>query len=108
MAFRRKPVVFEAIVEGKLMKFRKKPVVIEAVVCGEVLDDVSKSLKNSPDWIVKGFNEAKIGFELDAIVIKTLEGEMRAARDDVIIQGVRGELYPCKPDIFAATYEKVE
>ncbi len=40
--------------------------------------------------------------------IKTLEGDMRADMDDWIIRGVMGELYPCKPDIFAATYEPAE
>ncbi|MCM3704056.1 hypothetical protein M3216_32435, partial [Paenibacillus macerans] len=40
--------------------------------------------------------------------IKTLEGVMQANSGDYIIKGVQGEIYPCKPDIFEATYEKVE
>lgn len=43
-----------------------------------------------------------------SIVIKTLEGDMRAELGDWIIKGLKGELYPCKPDIFEATYEVIE
>ena len=43
-----------------------------------------------------------------AITIDTLEGVMTASEGDFIIRGVKGELYPCKPDIFAATYEAVD
>ena len=59
------------------MKYRKKPVVIEAVR------------------------------SVDGEVIHTLEGDMRADPGDWIITGVKGERYPCKPDIFEATYEAV-
>jgi hypothetical protein len=61
-----------------VMKYRKKPVVIEA-------------------------------YQTDTeVVIQTLEGTMRAAPGDWIITGVKGEKYPCKPDIFEATYERAE
>lgn len=43
-----------------------------------------------------------------SLLIKTLEGEMMADPGDWIIKGIKGELYPCKPDIFAATYEPVD
>lgn len=42
------------------------------------------------------------------LVVKTLEGLMRANRGDYIIKGIKGEFYPCKPDIFASTYDKKE
>lgn len=42
------------------------------------------------------------------ITIKTLEGTMTAQPDDMLIQGVQGEIYPCKPEIFQATYEQVD
>lgn len=45
---------------------------------------------------------------IDKITIKTLEGEMEASYGDYIIKGVNGEFYPCKPDIFEKTYEKVK
>jgi len=84
------------------MKFRKKPVVIEAIhyqwnepdkFMDEVQDDIC-------DFI--GGNLTVVG---DEIEITTLEGIMTASRGDWIIKGVKGEFYPCKPDIFEATYE---
>jgi hypothetical protein len=47
------------------------------------------------------------GFGVDGLIIHTLEGDMRADIGDWIIRGVKGEFYPCKPDIFDATYEQV-
>jgi hypothetical protein len=78
-----------------MAKYRKKPVVIEAMQYtgdngGEVL-----TWANADGLLDRG----------EAIEIATLEGTMRADRGDFVIRGVKGELYPCKPDIFAATYE---
>jgi hypothetical protein len=82
------------------MKFRKKPVVIEAMQwCGE---DRSGEIYN----FMKGTNRG-ICFDEPFLRIKTLEGEMTADKGDWIIKGVKGEFYPCKPDIFEATYEPV-
>jgi hypothetical protein len=86
-------------------KYRKKPVVIGAV-----------EWKNDGDGgsleAIKALDEKDVvAFAADgtaALVISTLEGEMRAEVGDFIIRGVKGELYPCKPDIFAASYEAVE
>lgn len=75
-------------------KFRKKPVVIEA--WQNVLDD-----HGVPDWVLAAIVITEDG----ALIIRTLEGDMKASLNDWIIQGVQGEVYPCKPDIFAATYE---
>lgn len=81
------------------MKFRKRPIVIEAV---QFVDSTPESellaLLEGTAWHM----------EMSGIVIHTLEGDMLANRGDWIIRGVKGELYPCKPDIFAATYEQVE
>lgn len=80
------------------MKYRKKPVVVEAVQWNgnnhkEVID----------------FAENKIWFDaLGNMWIATLEGDMVAKKGDYIIKGVQGEYYPCKPDIFAETYEELE
>lgn len=93
-------------------QYRKKPVVIEAVQ----LDNI-----NAPDvvrWI--GEDKAKMELESDtayqagkappvfSVTIKTLEGDMKAMPGDYVIRGVNGEFYPCKPDIFAKTYEEVD
>jgi len=84
--------------ERRNMKYRKKPVVIEA-------------FKWQTDQVPKWWKEAKgilIDLETGSAIIPTLEGEHEARVGDYIIQGVKGELYPCKPDIFEMTYEKVE
>lgn len=85
------------------MKFRKKPVVIEA------WEFYEGSIQ--PRWITDAFNSGAIYYQGGAepyITVKTLEGDHRASLNDWIIKGVKGELYPCKPDIFAATYEAAE
>ena len=90
------------------MKFRKKPVVIEAWQYGKVYD------LDRPLWIkqaqVKGTVTffSQYGGTSQWMEIATLEGTMRAEIGDWIIQGVNGEIYPCKPDIFDKTYELVE
>ena len=87
------------------MKFRKKPVVIEAVTWyGKYTDGTEW-----PDWFRAAMDAGQIYPQSDfpcALMIGTREGEMRADIGDIIIQGVKGELYPCKPDIFSATYEE--
>jgi hypothetical protein len=83
-----------------MAKYRKKPVVIEA----RQFD--GKNGLVLLGWI--GGTELEEDFLGDYIEIKTLEGVMRADKNDWIIKGVAGEFYPCKPDIFTATYEKVE
>lgn len=84
------------------MKYRKKPVVIEAVQWDGKLQTIEKLLEGSTCKSV----------EQDlcdpALVIETMEGKMRAEVGDWIIRGVKGELYPCKPDIFVATYESAD
>lgn len=83
------------------MKFRKKPVVIEAVQLPPLADDPTEDVM---EWL--GSRMDKWESDRDGgIAIRTLEGVMRASPGDWIIEGVSGELYPCKPDIFAATYE---
>lgn len=83
-------------------KYRKKPVVIEAV---QWTGDPS-CFDGTP---MEGIYQPGPVRRLDgSIEIRTLEGTMRADVGDWIIQGVKGELYPCKPDIFEATYEPAE
>ena len=87
------------------MQYRKKPVVIEAFQW-----DGKLNLRGTgwPDWL-KDAERAEVvqqTFE-GYLTIRTLEGDHRAQPGDWIIRGVKGELYPCKPDIFAATYDAV-
>jgi len=97
--------------------YRKKPVVIEAFQMTR-----ERRVDNSdwPSWLHEAWNE-EIGSPgalwprdypnsdgTDHLVVGTLEGSLIVDFDDWIIRGIKGELYPCKPDIFAATYERVE
>ena len=90
-----------------MAKFRKKPIVIEAVqlrwdTWSEMCDHagVGKLEDRKP--------EGKMDSLAIGLDIPTKEGLMHASENDWIIKGVQGELYPCKPDIFEATYERVE
>lgn len=88
-----------------MSKFRKKPVVIEAVQwTGANVEDMivhCAPLGQGEGWQVAPIAPGK------PMTIHTLEGDHRADIGDWIIRGVKGELYPCKPDIFEATYEPV-
>lgn len=87
------------------MKFRKKPVVIEAFQW-----QPDRPATDCPEWFIRAVDIWAAGvFKVadGSVGIRTLEGEMRAMPQDWIIQGVKGEIYPCKPDIFEATYEAV-
>lgn len=89
------------------MKFRKKPVVIEAVKVSHLLQ-MAERTHLWPIWATEAFNDGVLCVGAGSVCIKTLEGEMTGDRSDWIIRGVKGELYPCKPDIFEATYEACE
>ena len=79
-------------------QYRKKPVVIEAeqYLLGEVI---------RAKWLFDAMESGIVFSDADGLKIKTLEGVMSASVGDWIIRGVKGEIYACKPDIFAATYE---
>ena len=94
------------------MRYRKKPVVVEAFQLKDShFVDTHMPGYGTPTWfkdsvgVVVTMNFSMNG---NSCTIETLEGEMQASIDDWIIRGVKGELYPCKPDIFEATYEKAE
>lgn len=80
--------------------YRKKPVVIETF---QWTGDANQI--DDPVWIVEAIKTGKVIVGKDLLQIETLEGVMEAKPGDWIIQGVKGEIYPCKPDIFEATYE---
>jgi hypothetical protein len=98
------------------MKFRKKPVVVEAF---QITHETRESNQDWPQWLHEAWQlpmsrPGSVTCEKypdsdgkDRLVVVTLEGRMLVDFGDWIIQGVKGELYPCKPDIFAATYEPV-
>jgi len=94
-----------------MAKYRKKPIVIEAFRMG---------IDPQPDWFVDkvinneiitnsdDIDEGPFSFRKTYCDIKTLEGVMRGDFGDYIIQGIQGEVYPCKIDIFEQTYEPVK
>lgn len=88
-----------------MAKYRKKPVVIEAVHARALIHASGHDWKALPSWMREAYEKGGIVFTHDAIYIKTLEGEMKAEKSDMVICGVKGEVYPCKPDIFEETYE---
>lgn len=88
------------------MKYRKRPVEIEAFRLGiDYIPDWFMDRVTTKDVILRPGPVPAIG--TITADINTLEGVMRADYGDFIIQGVEGEIYPCKPDIFVKTYEKV-
>ena len=88
--------------DGTPTKHRKKPVVIEAMQ----LEPDTDNWKDVCDWMNRADPRPEFGHVGGGVVrITTLDGEMRAEPGDWVIKGVAGEFYPCKPDIFAATYE---
>lgn len=93
------------------MKYRKKPVVIEAeqykpeeTQCG-LSEEFLSNLSVTPGEKGVNYGSGRLG---KMATIKTLEGRLTVSPGDWIIKGVKGEFYACKPDIFEATYEKVE
>ena len=90
-----------------MAKYRKRPIVIEAIqlrwdTWNEMCEfaDVGKLSDGKPEGRMDAGNRCGLD-------IPTLEGLMQASENDWVIRGVKGELYPCKPDIFEATYEPV-
>ena len=91
-------------------QYRKKPVVIEAF---QMTKERRHDGSEWPQWLRAAWETTGVGslYCVDGgeeLFIGTDEGVLRVSWNDWIIQGVKGEIYPCKPDIFEATYEKVE
>ena len=96
-----------------MASYRKKPVEIEAFQYnGNLIKN--RNVNYYPDWAIKAFKEGIMfydslndGEEPCELFISTLEGKHHVSVNDYVIQGVNGELYPCKPDIFARTYDLI-
>ena len=92
------------------MKYRKKPVVIDAFQYdGDLMNRDGEFYV--PDWAIEAFKSEIMYYGDDdpwEMYIRTLEGNHHVSVGDYIIQGTKGELYPCKPDIFERTYEPIE
>jgi hypothetical protein len=92
-------------------KFRKKPIEIEAMQVAAANRNEIIAWAGRAAYIGRRVTDFEDGSSLidtdPVLVIRTLEGDMAAKEGDWIIRGVKGEFYPCKPDIFEATYEPV-
>ncbi|SIR92205.1 hypothetical protein [Bacillus velezensis] len=86
-----------------MAKYRKKPIEIEAVKFEDTTESISAISELSHGKLIR------VDYRQNPVVmyIPTLEGVMAAQVGDYIIRGIKGELYPCKPDIFEKTYERV-
>jgi len=94
------------------MKYRKKPVVIDAITFDEFLqygrESSALNLVRGMPWSFS-YNGHQVTHETDTCyLIPTLEGTHNFTPSDMLITGVKGEIYPCKKDIFEATYTKEE
>lgn len=95
------------------MKFRKKPVVIDAIQWDGSPDSAANVIwglgaEESIEYHAHLMDGDLVAHPDPYLLINTLEGRMSASVGDYIIKGVKGEFYPCKPDIFEATYEEVK
>ena len=97
-----------------MAKYRKKPVVIEAFQYDGDLKDRDGSWY-VPAWAVEAYEKGVMYYSSEScgappceLFIETLEGIHHVSIGDYVIQGVNGELYPCKPDIFEKTYESIK
>ena len=88
-----------------LMRFRKRALGVDAVRCSDVLPAAWEDWKRLPGWLADAYEKGGVLFLPDVVEVRTLEGWMTARRDDWIIRGIEGEIYPCKASVFEATYE---
>lgn len=94
-----------------MAKYRKRPVVVEAITLDELVEHGKAQGATVYEGLPWSFTYAghPITHEnADCYLIPTPEGTMQLRRGDMLITGVKGEIYPCKADIFAATYEPAD
>ena len=90
------------------MKYIKKPVIVEAIMwTGDNQEEINKFCTN-PNSTCKAYYHDIYNDGNYVLKIRTLEGDHIANIGDYIIKGIKGEFYPCKPDIFELTYDKLD
>ena len=85
-----------------MQKFVKKPIVIEAIQYNGI------NITEIESFLVSKLPTVWSSVEDTQLVIPTLEGDMKVSKGDYVIKGIKGEFYPCKPDVFEKTYDVVE
>ena len=92
-----------------MSKFQKKPVMVNAIPVDELLLAFANDWSALPVWAKDAYNDGTIrAITSSGFTVGTLEGPLEASLGDILIRGIKGELYPCKPDIFGETYEAVD
>lgn len=92
-----------------MARYRTKPCEIEAIQWTGNTKEIIKFCEDKCSYSVEDSAwQAGRGIPHEELIIHTLEGDMKASRNDFIIKGLRGEFYPCKPDVFYKKYELVE
>lgn len=90
-------------------KFRKKPVVIEAERVDELLHNFQHNWNALPNWVKDAYKARTVCTITDKeFTVRTLEGDMTATKQDMLIKGVSNEIYPCKITIFQNTYDPID
>ena len=84
------------------MKYRKKPIIVEAFQWTGGPDQA-----DDPEWFAEQIKAGDVAFVVGGMIIKTPQKPIVVDAGDYIIRGIKGEIYPCKPDVFEATYEPV-
>lgn len=93
---------------SKVVHARKKPVTIQAIRASDAYENRHPAhWEELPPWLSDGVQKGRIVFADDGIYVTTLEGTMFAGIDDWILCGIKGEIYPCKADIFEHTYDVI-
>ena len=85
-----------------MQKFVKKPVVVEAIQYNGI------NITEVESFLVSKLPTVWSSVEDTQLIIPTLEGDMKVSKGDYIIKGIKGEFYPCKPDVFKSTYNVIE
>ena len=85
-----------------MQKFVKKPVIVEAIQYNGI------NITEVEDFIGAKLPSVWLYVEDTQLLIPTLEGDMKVSKGDYVIKGIKGEFYPCKPDVFEKTYDVVE
>lgn len=91
-----------------MIRVRKRPVEVRAWPVAWLLQAAKVNAPTFPAEVMEAYLDSRLNLREDRILVDTLEGVMTAEVNDWLIMGVAGEFYPCKPDIFAATYEEVD
>jgi hypothetical protein len=87
------------------MRYVKKPIIVEAF---QYSSDMGTYTMAIPKWFIEACVDGTVFFKDGSDHIKTLEGKFKISHGDYIIKGIKGELYPCKADIFEESYDPVE